>query len=288
MAAGQEECWTPVKLLAWTTGYLSEKGIEGARREAEWLLGHATGLSRLDLYLQFDKPLEDAELAVFRSLVSRRGRREPLQYLLGDQEFMGRTFLVTPAVLIPRSDTEVLVEQALKLMPPAARVLDVGTGSGCIAITIACEATDAQVDAVDISAEALAVAQSNAQSLKAGVTFTHGDLTTPYAGKQFDLIVSNPPYIRQRDLAGLQPEVIGFEPVSALDGGADGLDFYRRLIAAAPERLLPGGWLLVEVGYDQAAEVAKLMTAAGFSDVSTGRDGAGIERIVWGGWHGSP
>lgn len=287
MADGQEERWTPVTLLAWTTGYLKEKGVEGARREAEWLLGHATGLSRLDLYLQFDKPLEDAELTAFRNLVIRRGRREPLQYLLGDQEFMGRNFRVTPAVLIPRSDTAVLVEQALKLMPPAARVLDVGTGSGCIAISIACEDPRAIVHAVDISPDALAVARQNAQTLAADVTFTQGDLCTPYAGSRFDLLVSNPPYIRQTELAGLQPEVIDFEPVMALDGGADGLDFYRRLVAAAPELLTPGGWLLVEVGYDQASDVAKLMDTAGLRDISTGHDSAGIERIVWGGWHGS-
>lgn len=283
-----EEVWTPLRLISWTSNYLQEKGVAGARREAEWLLGAATGMSRLAIYLNFDKPLEPAELVRFRGLVKRRGQREPLQYLLGDQDFMGRRYLVNPAVLIPRDDTAVLVQQALALVQPGTRVLDVGTGSGCVAISLACEAPQAVVCAGDISAEALQVAVANAQALGGNVQFRHGDLYAPFQGERFDIIVSNPPYIRHEQLESLQPEVVDYEPHLALDGGIDGLCCYRRLIQQAPLFLKDAGHLLVEVGFDQATLVSAMMLEAGFCSVKTFLDTAGIERVVAGGWYASP
>lgn len=276
-----QETWTTLKVLAWTRDYLSSKGIENARLEAEWLLCAATGLDRVGLYLNFDKPLNDAELSSFRAMVARRARREPLQHILGTQEFFGLEFEVSPEVLIPRHDTETLVTEALAHKPGARSVLDVGTGSGCIAVALARHLPDAAVTAVDISPAALAVARRNAERNGAAVEFLAGSLLEPVAGRRFDLIVSNPPYIPRADIDGLEPEVRDFDPRGALDGGADGLDVYRALIPAAPERLNPAGWLLVEVGMGQAPAVAELFRkTADYDQPVTVCDPGGIERVV--------
>ena len=276
------DIWTTLKVLTWTTGYLAEKGVENARREAEWLLCEATGLDRVGLYLNFDKPMSDDELAAYRALVTRRGKREPLQHILGSQEFDGLSFLVTPAVLIPRHDTETLLEQALQHAPHLHSILDIGTGSGCIAIALARRLPEAQVTAVDLSVEALALAQRNAELHGAAVEFLQGSFFEPVAGRRFDLIVSNPPYITSADLLALQPEVRDHEPILALDGGPDGLTAYRAIVSQAATHLEPNGWLLLEVGAGQAADVAALLAQAGFGGIITATDPGGIERVVGG------
>ncbi|MSM40429.1 MAG: peptide chain release factor N(5)-glutamine methyltransferase [Geobacter sp.] len=276
------EVWTVLKVLAWTKEYLAEKGVENARLEAEWLLCAATGLDRVGLYVNYEKPLTDAELAGYREMVSRRARSEPLQYILGSQDFCGLDFEVAPGVLIPRHDTEVLVEEAIHRVPAAKAVLDIGVGSGCIAIALARSLPTAAVWGVDRSPDALALARRNAQRHDVSVTLVEGSLFDPCSDRRFDLIVSNPPYIPTADLTGLQPEVRDYEPVAALDGGRDGLDFYRLIVSAAPEYLHPGGWLMVEVGIDQAPAVRALFQAAGFTDIFTARDSQQIERVVGG------
>lgn len=281
-----DETWTTLKVLTWTSGYLAEKGVENARREAEWLLCEATGLDRVGLYLNFEKPLNDGELSAYRGLVARRGKREPLQHILGSQEFDGLTFAVSPAVLIPRHDTETLLEQALLQAPHARNILDIGTGSGCIAIALAKRLPAARVTAVDLSPEALAVARHNAEQHAAQVEFLQGSFFEPLTNRRFELIVSNPPYITTADLQTLQPEVRDYEPSLALDGGADGLAAYRVIVSQAAEHLKPNGWLLLEVGAGQAADVGALLAQAGFGGIITATDPGGIERVV-GGCHGT-
>ncbi len=282
----QQETWTTIKILAWTREYLAGKGVENARLEAEWMLCAATGLDRVGLYLNFERPLNEAELATFRAMVARRARREPLQHILGTQEFFGLEFGVTPDVLIPRHDTETLVTEALSHMPEATSVLDIGTGSGCIAVALARHLPDAKVAAIDISDAALEVARRNAAKNGVAIEFLSGSLLEPVTGRHFDLIVSNPPYIPRADIAALEPEVRDHEPKGALDGGTDGLDAYRALIPAARACLNPGGWLLVEVGIGQAAEVSDLFRQNGFGELFTARDPGAIERVAGGKRHG--
>ncbi|ACD94753.1 peptide chain release factor N(5)-glutamine methyltransferase [Trichlorobacter lovleyi] len=281
----ESEIWTTLKVLTWTTGYLTEKGVENARREAEWLLCEATGLDRMGLYLNFDKPLQDDELAAYRSMVARRGKREPLQHILGSQEFDGLEFIVTRDVLIPRFDTETLLEEAVRQAPTARTVLDIGTGSGCIAISLFHRLPQAAITAVDLSPDALSIARRNAERNNAQIEFLLGSFFQPVSERRFDLIVSNPPYITSADLADLQPEVRDFEPRLALDGGTDGLDAYRVLAAEAPRYLEPNGWLLLEIGAGQDKDVATLLADAGFDAIVSVPDNAGIIRVVGGQWH---
>jgi len=281
----ESEIWTTLKVLTWTTGYLTEKGVENARREAEWLLCEATGLDRMGLYLNFDKPLQDDELTAYRSMVARRGKREPLQHILGSQEFDGLEFIVTRDVLIPRFDTETLLEEAVRQAPTARTVLDIGTGSGCIAVALAQRLPQAAVTAVDLSPDALSIARRNAERNNARIEFLLGSFFQPVSERRFDLIVSNPPYITSADLADLQPEVRDFEPRLALDGGPDGLDAYRVLATEAPRHLEPNGWLLLEIGAGQDKDVARLLADAGFDAIVTVPDSAGILRVAGGQWH---
>jgi release factor glutamine methyltransferase len=279
----QQEKWDVLKILNWTKGYLAEKGVENPRLEAEWMLCEALTLDRVGLYLNFDKPLSETELSAYRGMVLRRGKREPLQYILGNQEFMGLEFQVSPAVLIPRHDTEVLVSEGVKRGGAARSILDIGAGSGCVAVALAKALPEAEVCAVDISGEALAVARDNAARNDASVQFFQGSLLEPFADRRFDMILSNPPYIPKAELATLQQEVRGFEPLGALDGGADGLDFYRAIVARAPDHLNAGGWLLFEVGMGQAPDVLELLKSGGFAaDSFSALDPAGIERVVGG------
>jgi release factor glutamine methyltransferase len=214
-------------------------------------------------------------------MVARRARREPLQHILGTQEFCGLEFQVSADVLIPRRDTETLVAEALTRMPSARSVLDIGTGSGCIAVTLARQLPDAHVSASDISAAALEVARRNASLNGVNVEFLQGSLLEPVAGRSFDMIVSNPPYIPTSHIAGLEPEVRDGDPRGALDGGADGLDFYRALIPRAAVYLNPVGWLLLEVGIGQGRDVAALFREAGcYDDICITPDPGGIERVV--------
>ena len=277
------EAWTVLKVLKWTTGYLAERGIEGGRLDAELLLADLLQLDRVGLYLNFDRPLDPGELARFRERVGRRARREPLQYILGRAEFWSLPFRVGPAVLVPRPDTEVLVEEALDRAPVTPQILDVGTGSGAIAVALAHELPAARVTALDISATALAVAQQNAadNGVAERIRFVEGDLHA-LAPEAFDLVVANPPYIAEGELAGLMPEVRDFEPRLALAGGADGLDAYRALARQAPRLLTAAGWLLVEVGAGQAEAVRALLAAAGLTNLFCRDDYAGVPRVVGG------
>jgi len=276
------EIWTVLKVIDWTKGYLAGKGVDNARLEAEWLLCAALSLDRVGLYLNFDKPLQDEELVTFRSMVARRAKREPLQHILESQEFMGLEFRTTAAALIPRHDTEVLVNEALKAVPAARCVLDIGSGSGCVAIAIAKHLPAATVVSVDISPGAIELARQNAALNSVLVDFRQGSLFEPVKGEHFNLIVSNPPYIPAADIETLQPEVRDFEPKSALDGGVYGLDFYRLIIPAAPDYLTSEGWLLLEVGTGQSLAVTEIFAGNGFSAIFSAKDSAGIERVVGG------
>jgi release factor glutamine methyltransferase len=281
--AETREIWTVLKVLTWTKGYLAEKGVENARLEAEWLLCAALGIDRVGLYVNYDKPLADAELVACRTLVARRAKREPLQYILGSQDFCDREFAVMPGVLIPRHDTEVLVREAIKRAADGVQILDVGVGSGCIAVALAAALPGAQVYGVDRSLPALDLAARNAACHGINLVLRHGSLFEPFSDLRFDLIVSNPPYIPTADLAGLQPEVRDYEPREALDGGVDGLDYYRLIVPAAVSHLFDGGWLLVEVGCGQAADVRQLYEQTQrFGQLFTACDPAGIERVVGG------
>lgn len=277
------ETWTVLRLLKWTAEYFAGKGIEHGRLDAELLLAATLKLNRVGLYLNYDRPLSAEELTAFRKQVERRARREPLAYILGRCEFWSLPFVVTPAVLVPRPDTEVLVEEALKRLPPQGRVLDVGLGSGAIAVAIAHERGDARVEGIDVSPEALAVALENAAAngVAERVAFRQGDLFS-LDGGPYELIISNPPYIAAGEIPTLMPEVRDYEPSLALIAGAAGLDCYRALVPAALMQLVAGGWLLVEVGANQAPAVSALFAAAGFADIVTACDLAGIERVVGG------
>ncbi len=277
------EPWTVLKVLQWTAGYLQEQGIEGARLDAELLLTEVLQLDRVGLYVNYDRPLEANELAAYRQLVGRRARREPVAYILGRSEFWSLPLVVRPDVLIPRPDTEVLVEEALQRAVAESRILDVGTGSGAIAIALAHELPNAELVAIDLSEAALAVAQENARcnGVAERIIFQQADLQRLPTGP-FELIVANPPYIPQGDLASLQPEVRDYEPQLALAGGSDGLDCYRTLAAQACQCLTVGGWILLEVGIGQAGDVQQLLTAAGLVEVFCRNDYAGVARVVGG------
>ncbi len=273
--------WTTIEVLKWTQQRFADRGIESARLEAEVLLAHALGSTRVALYTGYDRPLEEPELAKYRDLVRRRLTGEPVAYLTGEQEFWSLPLTVDARVLIPRRDTETLVETARRLAPAARRIADIATGSGAVALALARELPDARVVATDLSADALAVARANVtrHGLDARVELLQGDLCAPLQDL-FDLIVSNPPYIPSADIAGLSPEVRR-EPRAALDGGRDGLDVLRRLVGQA-RRHLEGGFLAVEHGFDQGSAVRGLFTAAGYEDVTTTRDLAGQERVTSG------
>jgi len=275
--------WTVLKLLRWTADYFAGHGIDTPRLDAELLLAATLGLDRVGVYVNFERPLQAEELASFREQVKRRAAREPLAYILGHAEFWSLSFLVTPAVLIPRPETELLVEASLPRLDGQARILDVGTGSGALAIALAHELPQCAVTAIDVSAAALAVAAENARrnGVAARIGFVQHDLMELPPGP-FDLIVANPPYIPSGDLATLMPEVRDYEPRLALDGGADGLAAYRALAAQAGVALAPGGWLLVEVGTGQARAVQELFAGAGLQEIFVSRDLAGIERVVGG------
>jgi release factor glutamine methyltransferase len=294
--------WTVMDVLRWTTSRFEERGLSTPRLDAELLVAHALALPRLQLYVQFDRPLLPPELGTIRELVKRRQGGESVAYAIGKKEFYGLELAVDARVLVPRPDTETLVDEALERIgrpakatldadaategevpaPPARapRVADVGTGSGAIAITLAKQRADATVFASDVSPDALAVARANAERHGAAITFLEGDLEAPLmAHAPFDLIAANLPYIPAAEIAGLAPEVRA-EPALALDGGPDGLALVRRLVAAAGALLAPGGALVLEIGAGQARDTAALCEAAGLTDVRIRRDLGEIERVV--------
>jgi release factor glutamine methyltransferase len=277
--------WTIGTVSKWATDDFRGRGIDNPRLDAEVLLAWSLGITRTKLIVDFERELTPDELGRFRDLVKRRRAHEPVAYLRGEREFFGRPFRVDSRVLIPRPDTETLVEAALartRHVSMATRALDLCTGSGCVAITIARERPTACVFATDASDGALEVARGNAQRLGAyNVAFLHGDL---YCGieRRFDVITANPPYIPTAEIAALVPDIREHEPRLALDGGVDGLSIVRRLVAEAPGHLVRGGALAVEVAAEQAEAVAALFSHAGFVDVRRALDYAKIERVVHG------
>lgn len=272
------------------TEYLRKAGIDGARLDAEVLLRHVLEVGKAEFYLGFDVGLDETAERVFHKLLSRRAGREPVAYITGHKEFWSLDFVVTPAVLIPRPETELLVELALKLSMPIAatsrrKILDLGTGSGAIAVSLAKELPHARVCAVDISAGAIEVARLNARrhGVEERMEFFCGDLFEPVAEERegFDLIVANPPYIRSGDLPSLAPEIREWEPARALDGGADGLLYYHRIVAAARDYLKSSGSILLEMGDGMGEAVARLFAdAGGFEPALIYRDYAGKERVI--------
>ena len=269
---------------------LARAGIDPdeARAEARLLVAHVAGVSREFLHTRPDYPLPSDQGATLEALVRRRVAREPLAYLLGTREFYGLTFEVTPAVLIPRPETEFLVEAALHHLTgyTTARIADIGTGSGCVAIAVAAHTPGSvEIWATDISPDALAIARANARRNGAGerIRFAAGDLLAPLPdGLPFDALLSNPPYIAPAEIATLAPEVRDWEPRLALGENPDSLHFYRRLAREATPRLAPGGWLAVEVGAGQSGAVQDLFAAAGLREIVVTRDYGGVERVVQG------
>lgn len=279
------QAWTILEVLRWTVGRFERQGIDSARLDAELLATLAFGRTRVELYTHYDQPLDEAELARYRALVQRRLAGEPVAYILGRKEFWSIDFEVDARVLVPRPDTETLVELGLEILSKLGadrpyRVADIGTGSGAIAIALKKERPAADVFAVDASPDALAVAQANAARLNQAVTFVQGDLVAPLDGR-FDLVVSNPPYIPSQEIDTLPAEVRN-EPRMALDGGADGLDLVRRLVDGAGRVLADDGWLAMEIGAGQAETAMEILRQAGYREVGSRRDLAGIERVVFG------
>lgn len=267
--------------------YLAQREIPDAAIDAWYLLEYVLKreaqirADRAWYLLHSRETLEERLWEAYRGLLDERGNHRPLQYITGEQEFMGILFFVNDKVLIPRQDTELLAEEARRRLSPGDSLLDVCTGSGCLAVSLMKLVPGIRGTACDISAEALSVARENARRQQVDVEFRQGDLFSPIEGR-FDVIVSNPPYIPTGEIEGLMEEVRRFEPMLALDGSEDGLYFYRRLAAEAPDFLRDGGWLLVEIGCDQGRAVAELFEEAGFCEVNCKKDLAGLDRVVTG------
>ena len=285
-----DKIWTIGRILKWTEQYFKDKGIESPRLDAEVLLAHVLEKQRIYLYVHFDEPLQPGELAAYREMIKKRVLRVPVAQILGEKEFMGLTFKVTADTHVPRPDTEILVQAAVDRLRAIAgeeplRFADIGTGSGAICLSVLHYLAGTVADTVDISPAARAVAEENAASLGLAdrITFHTGDLLQPLSGISFAAILSNPPYIPEADIVKLAPEVRLKEPHTALSGGQDGLDFYRRLANEAPAMLVPGGFTAFEVGIHQAGDVAALLKAnplIGRTEILP--DYAGIDRVVVG------
>ncbi|MBI5863885.1 MAG: peptide chain release factor N(5)-glutamine methyltransferase [Planctomycetes bacterium] len=288
-AGSSGETWSVARLLNWTREYFEQKGVESPRLCAEILLAHILKCRRLELYTRYESEPSAAQREQFREAVKEAASGKPIAYLTGQRDFFSLNFVVTPDVLIPRPETEVLVERVVSMLRDAdrsgLRILDVGTGSGCIIVALAKNLAEPRLYAGDISEAALAVARENARRLgvEQRIEFRSGDLLAPWAGEPpFDVIVSNPPYIAERDAATLPANVRDFEPRGALFAGEDGLAIIRRLVADALPMTRPGGHLLIEVAYDQAQAVCALFRDAGWGDVVTYRDDLRHERVVHG------
>lgn len=270
----------------WAASHLSRAGVDGPGRDADLLLRHVLNLGPLDLCLSPDRPTSTEEQARLREVIVRRCRRVPLQYVTGETEFWSLPFCVTPDVLIPRPETEILVASVISVLKglPAPRIADVGTGSGCIAVSLARELPGSRLVATDASRCALAVARGNARRSDClpRIRFVAGDVLDALDSvPAFDAVVSNPPYIPSGEIAGLQPEVRDHEPRLALNGGEDGLRFHRRLVADALRTLRPGGWLAVEVGAGQMGRVLQMMSdVQAFGSIRHVRDLPGVSRVA--------
>ena len=267
---------------------LEQAQIADARLDARLLLEYICHTTQHDLILNGRRELSEAEQKEYKVLIAKRAERIPLQHITGEQEFMGFTFKVNEHVLIPRQDTEILVEEALNILKSGMKVLDMCTGSGCILLSLLVLAKDCEGIGADISVNALKVAKENLKNISAQcgkelpAEFVESDLFTRFEQEQFDIIVSNPPYIASAVIETLEPEVRLHEPIGALDGTADGLYFYRKIVTDSKRFLKKGGALLFEIGHDQGEAVAELMKAAGFTKVMVKKDYAGLDRVVYG------
>ncbi len=285
------ELRTVRELIQITSRYFADKGIASPRLNAERLLGDILSLPRIELYLQHDRPVTGDELQKYRQYVKRRATGEPLQTIIGITEFYSRSFKVEPGVFIPRPETEVLVEQCVQLLTPRGRrmispqALEIGCGCGVIGITLAAELPELLVTATDVNAAAVRLSTQNARRLGVAprVTFLAGDGFAPLPAVlkgKVDLLVSNPPYIRREEIAGLPPEVSQHDPREALDGGSDGLNHYRALAAGLSTWLSPGGGVAVEIGFDQGAAVKAILARGGCQDIVVVRDYNDLPRVV--------
>lgn len=282
--------WTVIKLVSWTESYFQKKSIDSPRLTAEILLAYSLGIKRLDLYLQHDRPVQNNELSDFKALIKRRIEHEPVAYIIGEKGFFESDFKVTKDVLIPRPDTEIIVEQALKILEKENKkkikfwsVLELGTGSGAIILSLAKKIQDPLYFASDISSSALKIAKENAQKIsKDRINFFAGPwFSSLKRAPVFDLIVSNPPYISSHDILHLQPEIRVFEPVNALDGGKDGLNSLASILDDAGDYLVPGGTILLEIGFDQKKGVEDiLMNSNKYQSIEFIKDLAGHDRVV--------
>lgn len=265
---------------------LRAAGIPEASLNARLLLEWICKTGRHDLLAKKDQERSDKEFEEYKACIKRRKMREPLQHITGEQEFMGLTFSVNENVLIPRQDTEILVEEAMRYLHDGMDLLDLCTGSGCILLSLLHYSNDCRGTGVDLSEKALEKAQENAERLDVEAQFIQSNLFEAVRGS-FDMIVSNPPYIRTEEIKGLMPEVRDFEPTMALDGSADGLSFYRRIVNQSRDFLRSGGYLFLEIGYDQSGDVMDMMKQAGYEEVSCVRDLAGLDRVVLGSYRRS-
>jgi release factor glutamine methyltransferase len=294
MPDDQTRVWTIRELMKSAIEHLQGRGFEEARLNVELLLAHALDLQRIQLYVNFDKPLTPEELKQFRTLYERRLTREPVQYIIGSANFMGLHFTVDPRVLIPRPETETLIEQVMLAcqrypVDEPIHILEVGTGSGNIAISIAKYVKHSLITAIDISLEALAVAKQNAHlhSVESQIQFACSDIfdqSDEVFQTQYDLLVSNPPYVPKDEWEQLQKEVRDFEPSSALTDGNDGLRFYRQMAGIISAILKPGGSIVFEVGLDQAETIAEELKRTGLVDIQITKDLQGMNRVVSGMW----
>ena len=285
------DTWTIKELLAWTQGYFQDRGIAEPRLEAELLLAHVLGQSRIFLYANYEAPSSPPEREAYRNLIKRRAAGEPLAYITGTKEFMSLTYQVGPPVLIPRPETELLVEQVIELVrgtvatseeieePSPLKICDVGTGSGAIAVSLAYYLPESRVYAVDISSPALEIARANANHNEVIIEYFHGDLLAPLDGEgPFDFIVANLPYIPEPEYQALDRGILEYEPREALLAGGDGLDLYRRLLPQALGLLKPGGYILYAIGAEQGTAAVNLMDQ--FTEVELLTDLAGRDRII--------
>jgi len=283
--------WTIIKLIRWAASYLKSYDIDSPRATGEILLAHALKLKRIDLYLNYDQPLTEDELQRFKALIKRRIKREPVAYILGVKEFWSLELTVNQHVLIPRPETECLVEKALAFLSqstssPRQRILDLGTGSGAIAVALASQQPQHIYFASDRFWPTLAVARGNAKrhGLSERIHLFVGDWFASLrdAKPDFDMMVSNPPYVPSDVIGGLQPEICRYEPRAALDGAMDGLACHRTIIGAAPTYLKPGGLLMLEIGHDQTDAVRRIAESTGnYAEFNCAKDYSGYDRVVW-------
>ncbi len=273
--------WTTLEVLNWTTKKFEDEGIDSARLDAQLMLAKAMGCTRIHLYTQFDKPLGEEERATYRQMIKRRLDGEPVAYILGRKEFWSLNLHITPDVLVPRGDSEILVRVAMERADNPTSVVDVCTGSGAIALAIKSELPDASVSASELSPAAATVARKNSEALNLAVTIAEGDLLAPFKDQTFDVVVSNPPYIASAEMVQL-PKDVKREPALALDGGASGLEVIERLVGDAKSCLAPGGLLAIEHGWEQGEQVSALLKSHGYREVVVTKDLAGRDRVTSG------